>query len=249
MSLSYLRSLLITDPLVILMTIVVGTADLFCLLFDKTGNASHKCAQIWSRILLFIGGVRVRVQGVENVKKDGSYVFASNHLSLADTPLVLAYVPCQFRFLAKVSLFNIPFIGFHLRWGRHIPVPRGDARASVKSMADAARTIRDQKISILIFPEGGRSEGELQPFKEGAALLAIRAGVPVVPVAIVGTRKVLPMGSVHIRAGKVDIRIGKPIPTADLDGRQRKDLTQELYRRVAELLGDDCKPASETVSV
>lgn len=237
MSLSYLRALLITDPLVIVITSILGTADLIVSFLDRTGNAQHVVARIWSRILLLVGGVRVKVTGLDRIDPKKGYVIASNHLSFADTPLVLAHVPLQFRFMAKKSLFQVPFIGFHLRRGGHIPVPREDARGSVRAIHEAGRIIRENNCSILVFPEGGRSHGELRPFKEGAALIAITAQAPLVPVAIVGTRDVLPMGSLHIRAARVEMRIGEPIPTTGLAPKDRGPLTEELRRRVAALLG------------
>ena len=131
-----------------------------------------------------------------------------------DTPVVLANIPVQFRFLAKRGLFQIPLLGTHLTRAGHIPVPRDDARAAVKTMTTAAQAIRERGISLLIFPEGGRSQtGELAAFKEGAAYIAIRAGVPLVPIALKGTREILPYGSGHVRSGSVTMRIGDPIPT------------------------------------
>ena len=114
----------------------------------------------------------------------GSYVFASNHLSYMDTPVVLSHIPCSSGFWQSVGLFKIPLLGTHLGQAGHIPVPREDPRASIKTMQTAAEVMQNRKISLLIFPEGGRShDGRLQPFKEGAAYIAIRAGAPLVPVA------------------------------------------------------------------
>src|SRR5262249_30024770 len=168
----------------------------------------------------------------------GAYVFVANHRSLMDTPVVLAHIPVQFRFLAKKGLFLIPILGTHLRRAGHLPVVKDDPRASLKSMSDAARIIRERGLSVLLFPEGGRSHGKLQEFKEGAAYIAIKAGVPAVPVAMTGTRQVLPMGSMQIMSGIVGLRIGDPIPTANLTLKDRSSLTLTLRERVAELLGE-----------
>ncbi len=237
MSLGLLRALLITDPLVILSTIFFGTINLIVSLFDQSGNTQVAIARVWSKSLLLLAGVKMDVDGVENISSNGSYLIASNHLSYMDTPVVLAHIPVQFRFLAKKGLFSIPFLGYHLKRAGHIPVPRDDPRGAVRTMQKAAEVIRARGISILVFPEGGRTrDGVLQPFKEGAAHIAIQAGVPIVPVALVGTREVLPMGSLNIRPGRVTLRIGKPIETKNLTARDRKQLTEEVREQIAGLL-------------
>jgi 1-acyl-sn-glycerol-3-phosphate acyltransferase len=220
----------------------MGTLSLVSTLFDSTGRLPHRIARIWSRMVLAVSGVRVSVDGLGKIRPDSSYVIVSNHLSLMDTPLVLATLPLQFRFLAKVGLFKVPFIGYHLSRAGHIPIPRGDARGSLKAMAETARLIRERGISALVFPEGGRSPGELREFKEGAAYIAIKAGVPAVPVAIQGTRAVLPMGSLAVRPGRVSLRIGDPIPTAGLTLKDREALTRQLRQRILELLEAPAQP-------
>lgn len=234
---SSLRALLITDPLVILATIIYGLASSLASLSDRTGNRQARIARAWARMLLRIGRVRVEVQGIGKLSREGSYVFAANHLSYMDTPVVLANIPMQFRFLAKKGLFQIPFLGWHLARAGHISVPRGDARGAVKAMTMAAETIREHGVSILIFPEGGRShDGVMREFLEGAALIAIKAGVPIVPVALSGTRKVLPFGSGHIRGGIVHMRVGDPIPTGGLTLKDRGRLMQQTRASVVEML-------------
>lgn len=233
---SLLRSLLITEPLIIAATIVFGAISLTVSFFDPTRHKQNAIARAWARVLLAVSRVKVRVEGLEKIKEDGSYVFVSNHLSYMDTPVALANIPVQFRFLAKRGLFQIPFMGWHLARAGHIPVPRGDARAAVKTMTLAAQVVREQKISLLIFPEGGRSrKGEMRPFLEGAAYIAIRAGVPLVPIGLQGTREVLPYGSGNIRGGPVILRIGDPIPTDEATLRDRGLLTELLRERIIKL--------------
>jgi 1-acyl-sn-glycerol-3-phosphate acyltransferase len=233
---SLLRSLLITEPLIIVATIVFGAISLTVSFFDPTRHKQNAIARAWARVLLAVSRVKVRVEGLEKIKEDGSYVFVSNHLSYMDTPVALANIPVQFRFLAKRGLFQIPFMGWHLARAGHIPVPRGDARAAVKTMTLAAQVVREQKISLLIFPEGGRSrKGEMRPFMEGAAYIAIRAGVPLVPIGLQGTREVLPYGSGNIRGGPVILRIGDPIPTDEATLRDRVHLTELLRERIIKL--------------
>jgi 1-acyl-sn-glycerol-3-phosphate acyltransferase len=240
---SFLRSLLFTEPLIIVATIVFGAMSLTVSFFDPTRHRQNAMARAWARVLLAVSRVKVRVEGLEKIKEDGSYVFVSNHLSYMDTPVALANIPVQFRFLAKRGLFQIPFLGWHLARAGHIPVPRGDARAAVKTMTLAAQAVREQKISLLIFPEGGRSrKGEMRPFMEGAAYIAIRAGVPLVPIGLQGTREVLPYGSGNIRGGPVILRIGDPIPTDQATLRDRGHLTELLRERIIKLVEQNLPP-------
>lgn len=249
MSPGLIRALLITDPLIIIATILLGSVNLAVSLFDSGGRKQVAIARFWSKVLLKIAGVKLTVHGLEKIDLNGSYVFASNHVSYMDTPVVLGHIPVQFRFLAKQSLFSVPFLGYHLKRAGHLPVPRGNPREAVKTMGEAGKKIREQGISVLIFPEGGRSLEGLKPFKEGAAYIAIKAGVPIVPVAVEGTLEVLPMHSLNVRPGKVTLRLGDPIPTANLSLQDRGDLTENVRKRVAELLGEvhtdpTAKPAS-----
>lgn len=223
----------------------MGTLSFFASLYDRSGNLPHRIARCWSRMLLLLSGARVHAEGLDKITPGGSYVIASNHLSLMDTPLLMAYLPVQFRFLAKKGLFRVPFIGGHLKRAGHVPIPRHDPRGSLKAMSEAARMVQAQGVSALVFPEGGRSAtGGLNDFKEGAAYIAIKAGVPVVPVSIQGTREILPMNSVVVRPGRVRLQIGDAIPTAGLTLRDREWLTTEIRDRILELLGETVRNAS-----
>jgi len=231
-----LRAYLVIDPLIVLATVVMGALSMLVSFFDRSGNTPHQVARAYGRMVIWASGMRVRVEGLENIPRQGGCVIAPNHLSFTDTPLLMAHIPLQFRFLAKKSLFRVPFIGGHLRRAGHIAIPREDARGSLKAMSESARIVRERGVSVLVFPEGGRSPGELQEFKEGAAYIALKAGVPIVPVAIRGTREVLPMGSLVVRPGKVVLRIGTPIPTTGLTLQDRSRLTAELRAKIIELL-------------
>src|SRR5271157_4401598 len=230
-----LRAVLFAAPLIILSTIFFGLISVAISFFDKTGDRQIRVARAWARSLLLVSGIRVTVEGLEHIRRDGSYVLASNHASYMDTPVVMASIPVQFRFLAKRGLFQIPLVGTHLGQAGHIPVPREDPRASVKTMQLAAQTIVRRHISMLIFPEGGRSlDGVLQPFKEGAAYIAIRAGAPIVPLVLIGTHDVLPMHSSIVRPGCVTLRVLPPIETTALTLKDRGRLTEQLH----ELIGN-----------
>ena len=238
-----LRGVLFAGPAIILATVFFGTISLIVSFFDRTGSIQIRVARRWAGTLLSVSGVRVRVEGLEQIDPSASYVFISNHLSYMDTPVALAHIPAQFRFLAKRGLFQIPFLGQHLSRAGHIPVPRGDPRAAVRTMQLAAEIIQKKKISLLIFPEGGRShDGELRPFKEGGAYIAIRAGVPVVPIAIIGTREILPYGSGAPHSGCVTLRILKPIETTQLSLKDRGPLTDRVRALILQELAPSNQP-------
>ena len=235
---SLLRSLLFSSPLIVLATIVLGTVSILASFFDNTGDTQHKVARLWARILLAVSFIRVRVEGLDKLDRGASYVFAANHASYMDIPALLAMLPFQFRFFAKKGLFRIPFLGTHLRRAGHLPVDRSNARNSLKSMSEGARVIAQRRVSVLLFPEGGRSAEGLREFREGAAYIAIKAGAPLVPVAIVGMRRLLPMGSIHIHSGRVIVRIGDPMPTGELKSSDRLELTRRAHEEVSRLLGE-----------
>jgi 1-acyl-sn-glycerol-3-phosphate acyltransferase len=233
---SWIRSLFFTTPLILLATIVMGTLSMLASLFDGSGNSQHWLACVWARMLLAASLIRVRVEGLEKLDPKGSYVFVSNHSSLMDIPAILATLPNQFRFFAKLGLYSIPFLGTHLKRAGHLPVDRSNARNSLKSMSAGAKLITEGKISVLLFPEGGRAPEGLREFKEGAAYIAIKAGVPVVPLALAGMRKLLPMGSVHVRSGTVVLRVGDPISTENMKLGDRMELTLKLYSDIRHML-------------
>jgi 1-acyl-sn-glycerol-3-phosphate acyltransferase len=216
----------------------MATISLITSIRDRSGSTQHRLARAWSRILLALGFIQIRVFGVEKLDPERSYVLVSNHASYMDTPAILSSVPLQFRFFAKKGLFSIPFLGWHLHRAGHLPVVRGDARASLKTMSEGAKLIRERGVSLLLFPEGGRSEKQMRPFREGAAYIAIKAGVPAVPIGLVNTRGVLPMHSWVIRPGTIEAHVGDPIETAGMALHDRGRLNEELQRQVAELAGE-----------
>lgn len=240
-----LRGLLFADPAIILATIVFGTASLIVSFFDNTGTLQIRVARAWARTLLAVSGVHVHVEGLDRIHPSASYVFVANHLSYMDTPVALAHIPAQFRFLAKRGLFRIPFLGTHLSRAGHIPVPREDPRAAVKTLQAAADALQRKKISMLIFPEGGRShDGILQPFKEGGAYIAIRAGVPVVPLVMIGTREILPLGGGIVLPGAVTLRVLPPIDTSGMTLKERGPLTEKLR----ELIRTELEPSESAAT-
>ena len=215
--LSYLRSLLFTNLLIYASTALLGTLSLAGSVFDPKGRWQHGCARFWGWLILKIGFIRVRVEGLEHVNPSQTVIFCANHPSAMDIPILLACLPVPFRFLAKRELFRMPFLGWHLRRSGHVAVERGRPREAMKSLDEAAERVR-QGTSVVLFPEGTRSRraGRMLPFKAGSFYLAIRSGVPVVPVTLNGTRRVLEPDTYHVRPGLTGLIIHPPIPTAGL---------------------------------
>jgi 1-acyl-sn-glycerol-3-phosphate acyltransferase len=216
----------------------MAIVSLICSLWDRAGHTQHRLAQRWSRMLLAVCFVRCEVEGAEKLDPEISYVVVANHASYMDIPVLYGAIPLPLRFFAKKGLFSIPLLGWHLVRAGHLPVVRGDARASLKSMSDGAKLIRERNISVLLFPEGGRSENGIRPFKEGAAYIAIKAGVPAVPVGLVNVRSVLPMHSLLLRPAIVKVHVGDPIDTSGMTPHDRGRLNETLHERVAELAGE-----------
>lgn len=216
-------------------TTIFGLLSLMASLFDSKGELQHRIAQAWGRLLIALFLVDLRVFGSANLRTGQPYVFASNHFSLIDTPLMFGFMPQPFRILARDGLWRIPFIGWHLSRAGHLPVNRVNPRLAARNIAYAARKVAGGR-SILVFPEGGRRRGAvMRPLKTGAAHIAIAAGVPIVPMAIAGTGDVLPPGSLHLRPGVVELRIGEPIPTAGGISRTARELTDTLRQEILKL--------------
>ena len=231
-SLSYLRSILLTNNLIYLYTGIMGTLSLAGSLFDARGRWQHWCARTWSWMILKTSRITVSVEGLEHAGAGKPMIFCVNHQSSMDIPVLLAHLPFQFRFVAKRSLFRYPFMGWHLRRSGHIAVGRDRPGEARKSVDEAARKIRDG-YPVVVFPEGGRSRtGEILPFKSGAFRLAIMAGVPVAPVTLNGTMTALRPDTVHIRPGHVEMTIHPPIPTAGLTRNDVEGLAERVRNQI-----------------
>jgi 1-acyl-sn-glycerol-3-phosphate acyltransferase len=214
-------------PMVGLVTVGFGTVSLVCGLWDKNGRQQHTVARAWARVMLRLSFSPVEVVGLERLPK-GPAVYASNHLSYYDTPVVYAKLPFQFRILAKAPLWKVPFVGWYLDRSGQVPIDQSSVRAGVASLAKGVATIK-AGLPMVIFPEGGRAfDGQLQPMAAGAAWIALKAQVPLVPVTLVGTYELLPIHVYALRPRPLKLVIGEPLETAGLTTKDAEALTEKM---------------------
>ena len=217
-------------PVISLYTLVLGALSLASALADRRGRTAHWCARTWSWLILATTGVRVRTSGVDQVP-DGLYVFVSNHQSIYDIPILFTNVPFQLRIIAKASLGAFPVLGWHLRYTGHLLVDR--SRAGVSTLRQVARLVLHSH-SLIVFPEGTRSvDGRVGRFKGGPFLVAVESGLPVVPVAVIGSRHVMRRGRLMTCPGDVELVVHTPIPTVGLGRRDVRSLAERVHTVIA----------------
>jgi 1-acyl-sn-glycerol-3-phosphate acyltransferase len=237
---SRLTSNLARGPLFFLVTGVFGCMSLAASCLEKDGRLQHNIARQWARTSLRIAGAPVTVIGRENLLPVA--VYTSNHTSFMDTPLVFSSLPFQFRILAKQSLWKWPFIGWHLQRSGQIPVDEESGSGSVAGLNRAIRVLKSG-MPLFIFPEGGRTkDGQVQSFMRGPAYISIRARVPLVPMALIGTFELLPIHTHHFRPRPVKLVIGKPIDPSGYSIRQADELTARLRDEILHLYESHAAP-------
>lgn len=217
---------------VVLATIVMATVIIVVALFSRNGNAPHLVARAWARSILFVSGIHVHVNGLENLNVDGSCILMPNHQSNFDIPVLLGCLPIQFRWLAKAELFKIPIFGRGMRGCGYISIDRSNRKSAFQSLAEAAAKIRNG-VSVLIFPEGTRSrDGRILPFKKGGFVLSVDAGVPIVPIVIFNTWSIMPKDRLRIRTQSVRMDILAPIPTSGYTRKTKNDLMNSVRNTI-----------------
>jgi 1-acyl-sn-glycerol-3-phosphate acyltransferase len=243
--LSRLRSYFFFDPLIWLYTVVFGLTSIPFGFFDKDGRILHAFAREWSKLILKTIFSPVRVTGLEKIDTSRTYVYAVNHASALDIPVLYASLPFQFRIVHKKELLSYPVIGWHLKRSGQVCVDQQNPAHSVGQIKSAVRTLKNG-MPLVIFPEGGRTaDGRIQPFLDGAFFMAIKARVDIVPVALISTYELLPMDTFHIKSRPLEMRVGDPIPTSEWTVRNLQGLSAKVQQGVEALFDGTTQKVSE----
>jgi 1-acyl-sn-glycerol-3-phosphate acyltransferase len=242
--LSRLRSYFVYDPLIWLYTVVFGITSIPFGFFDKDGSILHGFARNWSKLIMKTIFSPVRITGMEKIDTSRTYVYAVNHASALDIPVLYASLPFQFRIVHKKELLSYPVIGWHLKRSGQVCVDQQNPSHSVGQIKSAVRTLKNG-MPLVIFPEGGRTaDGHIQPFLAGAFFMAIKANVDIVPIALVGTYELLPMDTFHIKSRPLEMRVGNPIPTSGLSLRNLEALSARVRQEVQALYDGSAQVSS-----
>jgi len=235
---SRLRSYLILDPLIWAYTLILGTISLVCSLFERSGRIQHKLARLWSWLIMKTALSPVTVTGGERLEGAKPRVYAVNHASALDIPILYVHLPFQFRIVFKSELLTYPFVGWHLKRSGQICINQQNPSASIGAIKSALRSLRSG-MPLVIFPEGGRCrDGQLQPFLPGAFFLAIKAHAEIVPITLMGTYDLLPMNTYHIKCQPLQMRVGEPVSTEGLTLRDTETVSAKVRTVMQQLQAD-----------
>jgi len=225
-------------------TIILGIFAFITYPFDRKGKVVHRYARLWGKVALLANRVKVKVAGIENLKREGPYIFMSNHQGYYDIFALLGHLPFQFKWLAKKELFSIPFFGWTMAAAGYIRIDREGTRKTVESMNEAAQKIHDG-MSVVIFPEGSRSpDGTIQSFKKGGFTLAIKSKVPIVPIAIAGSREIMPKDKLTTLSGEIWMRMDRPIETGNYALKDRESLMEKVREAITKNFDLICQERS-----
>lgn len=216
---------------IIIDTLILGTLVMILGIFNY--KLAFVLTRIWAHIILKASGVRVLLRGIENLKVNEPKIIMANHASQFDIPALIAYLPCEFRFVAKKELLWIPVFGWAMYFSGHIVIDRFNKERAIKSIEKAGERIRKNSLSVLIFPEGQICfDGKLQSFKKGGFVLALNGRINILPVTIIGSRKVLPRGCILPAPGIIEIKIKPEITIKNY----KLDEKEKLMKDVAETI-------------
>jgi 1-acyl-sn-glycerol-3-phosphate acyltransferase len=233
--LSRLRSYLILDPLVWLYTLVLGILALPGGLFDTSGRRLHWFSRAWSWLIVKTILSPVKVTGLDKIDTSKPHVYAVNHASAMDIPVLYVYLPFQFRIVFKKELLSYPIVGWQLKRSGQVCIDQQKPTNSIAAIRSAVKSLKGG-MPLVIYPEGGRTpDGEIKPFLPGAFFLALKAQVDIVPVALVGTFELLPMNTYHIKCRPLEMRVGEPISTAGMKMKDLEAVSEKVRKAMEEL--------------
>jgi 1-acyl-sn-glycerol-3-phosphate acyltransferase len=233
--LSRLRSYLIFDPLIWLYTLVLGLVALPGGMFDRSGRRLHWFSRTWSWLIMKTILSPVKVTGLDKIDTSKPHVYAVNHASAMDIPVLYVYLPFQFRIVFKKELLIYPVVGWQLKRSGQVCIDQQKPTNSIAAIRSAVKSLK-AGMPLVIYPEGGRTpDGEIKPFLPGAFFLAIKAQVDIVPIALVGTYELLPMDTYHIKCRPLEMRVGEPISTAGMTMRDLETVSERVKKAMEEL--------------
>ncbi|HZW94031.1 MAG TPA: lysophospholipid acyltransferase family protein [Candidatus Eremiobacteraceae bacterium] len=233
--LSHLRSYFILDPLIWLYTLVLGLIALPGGLFDKSGRRLHWFSRAWSWCIMKTIMSPVKVTGLEKIDTTKPHVYAVNHASAMDIPVLYVYLPFQFRIVFKKELLAYPIVGWQLKRSGQVCIDQQKPTNSIAAIRSAVKSLK-AGMPLVIYPEGGRTpDGEIKPFLPGAFFLALKAQVDIVPVALIGTYELLPMDTYHIKCRPLEMRVGERISTSGLTVRDLEAVSAKVQKAMEDL--------------
>jgi 1-acyl-sn-glycerol-3-phosphate acyltransferase len=219
---------------IILVTAFMAVMVILLSFIKAGGDTVHKVGRIWAKCTLAISDIKVTIKGLSNLEPGKSYIYMPNHMSNFDIPVLQAYLPVQFRWLAKAELYKIPIFGQAMKSAGYISIDRSDRKSAIESLNQAAMIIRNG-VSVIIFPEGTRSRShKIQPFKKGGFFLAVDSGVSIVPIIIHGTDQIMPTKKISIKPGNVTLEITKPIISSNYTRKTKDDLIKKVRNIILE---------------
>jgi 1-acyl-sn-glycerol-3-phosphate acyltransferase len=238
--LSRLRSYFIFNPLIYMYTVTLGIISIPVSLLGEKETILHGFARFWSQLIMKTIASPVKVTGLDKIDTSRPHVYAVNHASAMDIPVLYVYLPFQFRILFKKELLAYPIVGWHLKRSGQVCIDQQNAGGSIGSIRSALKSLK-KGMPLVIFPEGGRTpDGEIKPFLPGAFFLAIRSQVDIVPVALLGTYELLPMNTFHVKSQLLEMRVGAPISTQGLRMEDLDMLSGKVQNAVESLYYNEC---------
>ena len=217
--------------LITFLSLILGAVAIVTGWVDKSGNLSHRVSRLWCRLLCQLNGVKIEIIGLENISLDRPQIFVSNHQGYFDIFTLSGYLPVQIRWVAKASLFKVPFVGGAMSASGYIPVDRDNRKKAYEAFNKTLEKVREG-CSIIIFPEGTRSEdGTIGPFKKGSNLIASRAKCSMVPVTLIGSGNIIKKGSGTISPGPIRVIISPPVE-ASADKKENEAVLESIRETI-----------------